>query len=104
MPRWDTDGKRIKQSIFDCAAFHYDVSARCRSCSHAAVLRAHALWWRFARRGWDDDLRRGASRLRCSACGETAVQLSPTRDAPTVDELPLPPEAEWKRAVNRFRN
>lgn len=104
MPRWDRDGGRIKQTIFECAAYKYNVRAKCRGCGRVSVLQPHALWWRFVRRGWDDDLRRGAAHLRCGTCGGTPATLEPTPDAVTVDALPMPPESEWKRAVNRLRN
>jgi hypothetical protein len=102
MPRWDREGGRIIETFFEAAAFQYTVKATCR-CGHGAVFQPHALWWRFERKGWPPKLKDGAARFRCLRCAKGPVRLEPSRDPVTHDVFPLPPEHEWKRAVNRFR-
>lgn len=104
MPRWDSDGGCMKDTLFECAAYKYDVRATCGACGHAGVLQPHALWWRFSRCGWDERLRQAGPHLRCNGCDRTGVALEPNVDPVTVDALPMPPKSEWKRAVDRFRN
>lgn len=97
------DGARVATRIFEAAAWQYAIRVTCAACGHSSVLDPHALWWRFYRKGWDERLDRAGARLRCRSCGASGATLMPTRDAVTVDELPLPPVNEWKRAINRFR-
>lgn len=102
MPRWDKDGGRIVTSIFEAAAFQYTIRATC-SCGHSAVFQPHALWWQFQRKGWPDKLAQARQRFRCLRCGRRSPRVETGSDAVTRDVYPLPPDVEWKRAVNRFR-
>lgn len=104
MPRWDSNGGRIMTTIFEAAAFQYTIRATCSGCGHSQVLQPHALWWRFRRKGWDDRLAAAGERFRCLRCAVGPVRLDACRDTVTLDKLPLPPEHEWKRAVNRLRS
>lgn len=106
MPRWDGDGGRVKQTIFECAAFKYSIRATCNrvGCHHNMAFNPYALWWLFSRKGWDDNLRAAGKQLRCGRCGGRGARLEPVTTEPTVENLPLPPRHEWARAVNRFRS
>lgn len=103
MAKFDADGCRVPQTLFEAAAWHYAIVATCRRCRARGVFESAALWWLFERRGWDPTLYGAARRLKCRACGARAT-VSPVRwEAPTVI-LPLPDDRDWKRAVSRFRS
>jgi hypothetical protein len=104
MARYDAQGGRIVTNVFEAAAWHYNIKARCSRCGHTSVLNRYAVWWRFERRDWDMRLRYAARRFRCLRCGTAAAKLEPVRIDPTTQHLPVPSEADWKRAVNRFRS
>lgn len=103
MPRWDQHGGRIINTILECAAYQYTVRATCLKCGHREVFQPHALWWRFERKGWDMRFKRASDRFRCLRCGQSGARLEACRDPVTRDKLPLPPDREWKRQVNRMR-
>lgn len=66
-------------------------------------LSIRALWWRFERKGWSYTLSDVPKRLlRCLRCGRHSPRIELVRDAGSPGRLPMPPEREWKRAVNRF--
>jgi DNA-directed RNA polymerase subunit RPC12/RpoP len=103
MARYDADGGQIPRTLFEAAAFHRSLRARCPACGNEAVFHAAALWWLFQRRQWPDRLVDAGARLRCSRCGRRGTQLELTRDPPTIVDLPLPNDVAWRRAVSRFR-
>lgn len=105
MPRWNADGTRRLTTLFDCAAFGYSLMAKCArpGCGHFVIIEGHALWWRFQRKGWDERLWMAAKRLRCEKCGHRGGTLDPVMREPTVHRWPMPPEGEWKRALQRYR-
>jgi hypothetical protein len=103
MGRWDADGAQIPTTLFECAAFHRSLKARCPTCGREAVFHGAALWWLFQRKHWRDHLDYVPARMRCTGCGRRGVPVRLCREAPTIVHLPMPPDAEWKRAVSRFR-
>lgn len=103
MARFDRDGCRVPQTLFEAAAWHFSIVAACKKCRARGVFHAAALWWMFERKGWDPTFGAVARRFRCRACGGRAT-LSASRDAVPSVILPLPDEREWKRAVSRFRS
>ena len=110
MARYNRDGGRIATTIFEAAAWHYAVRPVCSRCTHAASFHPHALWWHFHKKGWDDDLRDARKRFWCRKCGERIGQRVRPRLLELVQEqdddvkLAMPSQAEWKKAVNRFRS
>lgn len=104
MARYDAQGGRIVTNVFEAAAWHYNIRATCPRCRHTNVLNRYAVWWRFERKGWDQDFRKASGRFRCTGCGNMGARIEPVRINPTVNALPVPMEAEWKRAVSRFRS
>jgi hypothetical protein len=104
MSRYDHEGNKVPTSLFECAAFHRTLKVHCPSCDHGAVFHGAALWWLFHRKHWHDHLDYVAQRLRCTSCGRRGVPVQLSREAPTIVHLPLPNDAEWKRAVSRFRS
>lgn len=103
MAKFDRDGCRVPQSLFEAAAWHYAIVADCRKCRARGAFHAAGLWWLFERKGWDQMFYSVAARLRCRACGGRA-KLTASRDAVPTIALELPGEREWKRAVSRFRS
>lgn len=103
MARWAEDGTPVPASLFEAAAFHRSLKAKCPDCGHQAVFHAAALWWLFHRKQWGGELKDVAKQLRCTGCRRRGVPIEIVRDAPTVLGLPLPDEHEWKRALSRFR-
>lgn len=101
--RYDADGGQVPTTLFEAAAFHRTIKARC-SCGREAVFHAAALWWLFQQKRWPAHLGHVPERLRCTGCGRRGVSISAGRDAPTVTSLPMPDDREWKRAVSRFRS
>ena len=112
MARYDSHGGRIATTIFEAAAWHYAVKPVCGRCSHNALFHPHSLWWHFQKRGWDDNLRSALARFWCRKCAERigkrirprVLELERETEAMNLVLLEMPSEAEWKKAVNRFRN
>jgi hypothetical protein len=108
--RYNKDGGRVATTIFEAAAWHYAVRPVCSRCPHAASFHPHALWWHFHKRGWDDGLWQARARFWCRKCGERIGQHVRPRVLELVKEqdddvkLEMPSQAEWKKAVNRFRS
>lgn len=104
------DGLRIAVSIFEAAAWHYAVKVTCAFCSRSVVFNPHGLWWHFHRRGMDDRLSVAHRRFWCRDCAGRVGGRVATRPLELVQEseddvkLTMPPEGEWKRIINRFRN
>lgn len=103
MAKFDRDGGRVPQTLFDAAAWRYSIVADCKACGGRGVFHAAALWWRFERKGWDTMFGAVARRLKCRACGGRA-RLPVSHDAVPTIILELPGERDWKRAVSRFRS
>ena len=110
MARYNQDGGRIATTIFEAAAWHYAIQPVCSQCPHSAIFHPHALWWHFRKRGWDERLGAARARFWCRKCGERMGQrvrprlLELVRETEDMICLEMPSEAEWKRAVNRFRS
>lgn len=104
MPRYDAQGARVVTNVFEAAAFEYNIKATCLRCGHTNVLNRYAVWWRFERSDWDMRLRPASDRFRCLRCRTKGARLEPVRMMPTTHLLPVPTEADWKRAVRRFRS
>lgn len=104
MPHWDKDGGRVITTLFEAAAFKRAVSVTC-PCGRRALLNPYSLWWHFHRRGDEHRLAKIGNRFRCLGCGQRGgMKIEATLDDWERGTLPMPPEGEWKRAVNRFRN
>lgn len=103
MSRWNAKGERIPTTLFELAAYHCSLRVRCRRCPHEAVFHGAALWWLFQRKHWPDELRDVPGKLSCTICGNREVKLEVVRAPPTITHLPLPCDADWKRAVSRYR-
>ena len=103
MALFDADGNRIPNTLFECAAWHYSVVAICRRCARETIFDPHALWWLFQRRHWSDHFNDATRRFKCSKCKAGAFVTWSRNKEPNA-HLPMPPEAEWKRAINRFRS
>lgn len=103
MAQYDEHGGQVPRTLFEAAAFHRSVRATCVACGHVGVFHAAALWRHFERRQWPGMLIDAGARLRCSTCGKRGTSIELTRDPPTVTNLPLPTDVEWRRAVSRFR-
>jgi hypothetical protein len=107
---YNRDGLRHPTHIFEAALWRYVVKVACSRCSHVATFEPAGLWWHFQRRGWDDWLPGANKRFWCTQCAskdrrkvrpkklEFAEGVEPTR------QLPLPSDAEWKRALSRYRS
>lgn len=104
MGRYDRDGGQVPTTLFEAAAFRRTIWARCPSCDHEAIFHAAALWWLFQRRHWCDHLDDVEGRLRCTCCDRRGVTINVSQKGPTITNLPLPGDPEWKRAVSRFRS
>jgi len=108
--RYDSHGGRIATTIFEAAAWHRAIKPLCSRCPHSAIFHPHALWWHFSKRGWDDNLRAARARFWCRRCGQQIGQRIRPRMLEVVPEtedmilLEMPSQAEWKKAVNRFRS
>ncbi len=107
MSRYE-DGLRMATNIFEAAAYHHTIKVECGKCRHVNYFQPHGLWWRFQRKGWDDDFRSAKDRLYCWDCWKRLKRkVRPTRietcKNPPKLKLPLPDEREWKRALNRYR-
>ena len=109
MARYDRDGSRIATTIFEAAAWHNAIMPVCSQCSHSAIFDPHGLWWRFHRKGWNDNLRAAVERFWCLRCRERlGIRVRPrvlelVRETRDMNCLAMPPEREWKRAIKRFR-
>jgi hypothetical protein len=101
--RYDADGGRTPTNIFEAAAWHWCVVAKCRRCDREAIFDPHAAWWLFERKGWDDNLRDASRRFRCTTCQSRAIVTFSRTKEPNAF-LPMPSARDWKRAVNRFRS
>jgi hypothetical protein len=97
------------RDLFDAAVRHRSIRLSCRKCRHVRVFDAHGLWWLFHRRGWPDRFRDVRRRCVCSLClARTGAKvrdpaLALVEAAPTGAPLPMPAQAEWKRALSRRR-
>lgn len=102
------NGLRRATYIFEAAVWHYAVQPVCR-CGHSAKFHAASLWWRFERKGWNDQLGEARKRFWCRQCAlQDGRRVQPLRlDVVPWEkgaiELEMPSEHEWKRAVRRFR-
>lgn len=91
----------------EAAAWRKTVKVACQ-CGHVVYFQPHALWWLYERQGGPTFFREMRRRYYCAPCYQrTRRKVRPTitalgQEEPTV-KLDLPPEAEWKRAVQRFR-
>lgn len=96
-------------TLLDAAARQYSVKIVCDDCGGESIFDSHALWYLFERRGWRDELGNLDAHLYCRDCWDRHSQkVRPTwlvlcRDQPTVTDLPLPPERQWKAALSRYR-
>jgi hypothetical protein len=103
----DHVGRRLN-TLEQCALHKRTLRLACPRCGHVRVLDAVCLWWMFNRRGWDDDLKVAATRLRCTGCRDPGKSIRPRitvgREPPTGEPLPYPDEATWKRLVSRYRS
>ncbi|MDO7843561.1 hypothetical protein [Sphingomonas immobilis] len=102
--RYDQHGGQVPTTLFEAAAFHHTIKARCPSCEHVAIFHAAALWWLFQRKHWSDHFDYAGERMKCTGCGRRGIRIVAVRESPTVTHLPLPGDHEWKRAVSRFRS
>ena len=97
------------RDLFDAAVRGHTIRLTCWKCGHARVLHAHALWWKFHRRGWPAGFRDLKSRCVCLACLRNRREiirnprLQLVHEPITGEPLPLPPAHEWKREVGRRR-
>ena len=96
--------------IFEAAIWHYAVQPVCR-CGHHAKFDAGLLWYRFYRKGWDDNLRKACRHFWCRQCAwSSGRRVEPLRlevvnwdkDAICIKERV--DEREWKRAIRRYRS
>ena len=97
-PVWD---------LFDAARQHCSIRLDCPRCNHVAVYDAAGLWWAFERKGRTvsiKDLQRFCYCRDCSRFGGPRIRpvVKLCRTAPT-QMLPLPSEADWKRAASKCR-
>ena len=96
-------------TLFDAAVRGYSIKLTCWSCGHVRILHAHALWWKFHKRGWPERFKDLQSRCVCVACrdGRRTIIRNPTLDLVheeiTGEPLPLPPQSEWRRELGRRR-
>lgn len=110
MARYDSEGGRVASTIFEAAAWHYAVKPMCGRCPHSAIFHPHALWWHFSKRGWDDNLHTARARFWCRRCAARIGkrvrpgQLALVAETENMICLEMPSQAEWKKAVNRFRS
>ena len=110
MARYDRHGGKIPTTIFEAAAWHKAIKPLCSRCPHSAIFHPHSLWWWFSRRGWNDDLRDATKRFWCRQCAAQIGRRVRPRMLDVVAEtedmicLPMPSQADWKKAVNRFRS
>jgi hypothetical protein len=104
---WREQGPRDSanpvRDVFDAAAHGYNLKLECGGCRRGQVLDAHAVWHLFQRKRWRDLLRDVPARFRCRGCGRKSPRLDLVHDDPTVTDLPMPSEAEWKRELRRRR-
>lgn len=97
------------RDLLDAAVRGYTIRLTCHGCQHARVFDAHALWWYFNRRGWNDrfsHVRRRAVCTRCLAAQRGKVRqpkLELVREDVTGEPLPMPPLREWKAMLRRVR-
>lgn len=94
--------------LWDVAAHHANLKLTCKRCGHWRIFHAAAVWWLFCNKGWHGNLRAAAERFYCGVCWEvdrvkirTSIEL--VNSEASGDELPLPPEREWKREARRRR-
>lgn len=97
------------RDLFDAAVRQYGVKLTCLRCKHVRIFHAHAIWYHFHRRGWDDRFSELTRRAVCSICrGKHQMtirfpRLELVHEDPTGDALPLPPRELWRRALSRNR-
>jgi hypothetical protein len=97
------------RDLFDAAVRQYGIKLTCLRCKHVRVFHAHALWYLFERRGWDDRFSEVTRRAICLPCrdkhGATIrfPKLELVREDPTGEPLQLPPREVWRRALSRNR-
>lgn len=94
-------------NLFDAATRRQNVRLSCPRCPHSEVYHSAALWRLFERNGWGDQLSAVGRHFYCPTCRrQRGVRVKPTMmlvdDDQTVS-LPLPDQAEWKRATRRRR-
>jgi len=106
--RYTADGLRAATRIFEAAVWHYAVRPVCQ-CGHSAKFDAASLWWRFERKGWNDDFRRAVDHFWCRQCAARVgrrvrpLRIEAAQWEKGLIELEMPDEREWKRAIRRFR-
>lgn len=103
MGRWGANGEQVPTTLFEAAAFHWSIRATCPDCKRTAVFHGAALWNHFNKKHWRSHLSDVPARLRCHGCNRRGVRIKIVKEPPTVVNLPLPNDQDWKRAVSRFR-
>ena len=103
MAKFDTDGCRLPETLFEAAAWHFSVVANCHRCRAQGVFDAPSLWWLFERKHWDTSFSGAARRLKCKACGGRALISSSRKAVPTI-HFQMPTDRDWRKAVSRFRS
>ena len=97
------------RDLFDAAVRQPSIKLTCRRCGHTATLSAHALWYLFRKKGWQDELRAVQKRCVCTVCfmqGRRKVygpDLELVDAEPTESRFPMPSEFEWKAELRRRR-
>ncbi len=95
--------------LFDAAVRHRTIKLVCKRCGHVCIFDAHALWWHFSQRGWQDRFQDVRRRCVCTVCWYGLQQkinfpdLQLVEEEPNDTRLPMPPELEWKRELRRRR-
>jgi hypothetical protein len=100
MGGFDAEGCRTASDVFECAAWHLAIVATCRKCKREAVFDPHALWHRYQRKGWRNDLKSVQRRLKCRACSAGAFL---SRDRACTVVLEMPSALAWKQPISRYR-
>ena len=97
------------RTLWDAAVRGYTIKLTCWACRHIVVRHAHALWWHFERKGWNDSFKELQKRCVCRPCLKERNQiirnprLELVQEEITEEPLPLPSQEEWKRALRRRR-
>lgn len=102
------DSLRQSSDMFEATVWDAAIRVSCRRCRHAALFEPTGLWWRFFRRDWDFSFGGARRRFFCRRClGRCGVKVRAGRiegvNEPPQVFLARPSEAEWRRALKRFR-